>query len=104
MPAPSTLSADGPVSNHQTQHNRRMPEHAAVTTKGARRWLVGHPWIYRSDITQRPNAEPGAVEVHDPRGRPLGWALWSPQSEISLRLLDRNPRARIDAGWWRDAI
>ena len=31
-------------------------------------------------------------------------ALWSPRSEISLRLLDRNPDASIDAAWWYAAI
>jgi 23S rRNA (cytosine1962-C5)-methyltransferase len=81
-----------------------MPEHAVVTGKGARRWLGGHPWIYRSDVATRPSAEAGAVLVNDPRGKPLGWALWSPKSEISLRLLDRNPRTHIDATWWREAI
>lgn len=30
--------------------------------------------------------------------------MWSPRSEIALRLLDRNPRASIDAAWWRDRI
>jgi 23S rRNA (cytosine1962-C5)-methyltransferase len=34
-------------------------------------------------------------------GASLGWALWSPRSEISLRLLDRSPHANIDAEWWR---
>lgn len=81
-----------------------MHEHAIVTVKGARRWAAGHPWIYRSDVIQRPDAEAGIVLVHDARRRPMGWALWSPRSEISLRLLDRNPRARIDAAWWRSAI
>jgi 23S rRNA (cytosine1962-C5)-methyltransferase len=77
-----------------------MPEEAVVTAKGARRWYAGHPWIYRSDVVQRPDSQPGAVRVTDPRGRSLGWALWSPHSEISLRLLDRDDRARIDAAWW----
>ena len=81
-----------------------MDEHAVVTMKGAKRWLAGHPWIYRSDVTTRPSVEAGAVLVNDQRGKPLGWALWSPKSEISLRLLDRNPRARIDRAWWREAI
>ena len=81
-----------------------MSEHAVVTLKGARRWLTGHPWIYRSDVAQRPRTDPGAVLVHDPRGRALGWALWSPKSEISLRLLDRDPRANIDAEWWLTTI
>ena len=81
-----------------------MADHAVVTTKGARRWLAGHPWIYRSDVSHRPAVDGGVVPVHDPRGRAIGWALWSPQSEISLRLLDRNPNARIDAKWWLGAI
>jgi 23S rRNA (cytosine1962-C5)-methyltransferase len=73
---------------------------ATVSARGAGRWVSGHPWIYRSDVTARPSVDAGAVLVRDPRGRPLGWALWSPRSEISLRLLDRDPDARIDADWW----
>jgi len=46
----------------------------------------------------------GAVLVHDTRGKPLGWALWSPLSEISLRLLDTNPDAVIDQAWWDERI
>ena len=81
-----------------------MSHHAVVSAKGAGRWERGHPWIYRSDVTQRPDAAAGVVAVQDPRGRPLGWALWSPRSEISLRLLDRDPNARIDAAWWARRI
>src|SRR5206468_6609621 len=68
---------------------------ATVSTKGARRWAAGHPWIYRSDIVATPDDEPGLARVMDQRGRPLGLALWSPRSEISLRLLDRNADATI---------
>ena len=81
-----------------------MPETARVTNKGARRWAAGHPWIYRSDVTDRPDGAAGAVLVEDNRARPLGWALWSPQSEISLRMIDRDPAATIDAEWWRARI
>jgi 23S rRNA (cytosine1962-C5)-methyltransferase len=82
-----------------------MTTHAAtVSPRGARRWAHGHPWIYRSDILARPDADAGAVLVYDPARRPLGWALWSPRSEISLRLLDRNPDAAIDARWWHTRI
>jgi 23S rRNA (cytosine1962-C5)-methyltransferase len=42
--------------------------------------------------------------VRDARGKPLGVALWSPKSEISLRLLDRDFGARIDAAWWQQRI
>src|SRR6476661_1437788 len=73
---------------------------ATASNKGARRWDAGHPWIYRSDVIERPNGDAGAVRVHDQRGKPLGVALWSPRSEISLRLLDRDPDATIDGAWW----
>ena len=77
---------------------------AVVSPKGAIRWASGHPWIYRSDILERPGDSAGAVLVRDHRGIALGWALYSPRSEITLRLLDRDPSARIDAAWWRVRI
>jgi len=69
---------------------------AVVSRKGAHRWANGHPWIYRSDVTRRPDVPAGAVLVRDGSRRPLGWALWSPASEISLRLLDARADAVID--------
>jgi 23S rRNA (cytosine1962-C5)-methyltransferase len=81
-----------------------MSAHAVVTNKGARRWAAGHPWIYRSDVAERPDAPAGAVLVHDVRGKPIGTALWSPASEISLRLLEREPSRPVDAGWWSERI
>jgi len=79
-------------------------DEAVVSPKGARRWQQGHPWIYRSDVARRPAAPAGVVRVHDTRGKPLGQALWSPRSEISLRLLDEDPVAHIDAEWWRRRV
>ena len=86
--------------------NSRPPAHdvAVVSAKGARRWQAGHPWIYRSDVAARPSANAGAVVVHDQRGKPIGTALWSPASEISLRMVDHDARARLDADWWRKRI
>ena len=78
--------------------------HAIVSARGARRWADGHPWIFRSDVVQSPAEAPGAVQVHDTRGRALGWALWSPESEIAFRQLDQNPDTQIDAAWWRERI
>jgi 23S rRNA (cytosine1962-C5)-methyltransferase len=77
---------------------------AIVSTRGARRWDAGHPWIYKSDVVERPDTDARAVGVTDQRGKPLGVALWSPRSEISLRLLDRDPDARIDEAWWHAAL
>jgi 23S rRNA (cytosine1962-C5)-methyltransferase len=44
-------------------------------------------------------AEAGLVEVHDSRGKFIGQALYSPSSEIRLRLLDRTD-CTIDRSWW----
>ena len=69
-----------------------------VTPRGAERWVRGHPWIYRSEVVGGP-ATPGLTRVHDTRGRFIGQALFSPQSEIQLRLLERTDRP-IDDRWW----
>ena len=81
-----------------------MLNSARVTSKGLRRWESGHPWIYRSDVAERPASEAGVVLVRDSRSRPLGWALWSRRSEISLRFIEANTDIEIDAEWWRDRI
>ena len=77
---------------------------AIVSTKGAQRWVAGHPWIFRSDLIEPPSSPPGVVAVLDARRKPLGIALWSPRSEISLRLLDADPDTVINAEWWHDRI
>jgi len=74
-----------------------------VSAKGAARWQAGHPWIYRTDIYDEPRDAPGVVTVTDRRGRLLGQALYSPTSEIRLRLLTTG-REAIDATWWADRI
>lgn len=81
-----------------------MYDVAVVSAKGARRWQAGHPWIYRSDVTSRPAVAAGAVSVRDQRGKPIGVGLWSPSSEISLRMVDRDARAQLDSVWWRNRI
>jgi 23S rRNA (cytosine1962-C5)-methyltransferase len=78
--------------------------HAVISARGAKRWQQGHPWVFRSDVVRPPAAPPGAVLTRDQQGRTLGWALWCPQSEISLRLIDRNPDATIDAAWWHERL
>ena len=73
-----------------------------VTARGAERWVRGHPWIYRSEVLDGPDV-PGLLQVRDPRGRFIGQALYSPNSEIRLRLLERTDRA-IDARWWAEQL
>lgn len=76
---------------------------AVVNGRGAGRWQRGHPWIYRSDVVGRPDVEAGAVRVEEEGGRPLGMGLWSPSSEISLRMLTREV-VEIDGAFWSRRI
>src|SRR5438270_3099517 len=63
-----------------------MPS-VTISRRGEDRVRAGHPWIYRSDVAQ-PDAAPGdLVEVHGPRGRAIGYALFSDRSEITLRMV-----------------
>ena len=62
-----------------------------VNRRGEARIERGHPWVFRSDIVKEGGATPGAlVRVAGPRGRPLGFAFWSSQSEIRLRMVERS--------------
>lgn len=81
-----------------------MTDVATVTQRGASRVAQGHPWIFRSDVSTPPTIPAGVVRVRDPRGRWIGTALWSPRSEISLRLVDDDPEVDLDAEWWRRRI
>lgn len=81
-----------------------MSDFAIVAKRGALRVLRGHPWIFKSDIDTRPNAAAGVVRVSGVDGSQLGWALWSPRSEISLRMIERNPECELNAEWWHGKI
>jgi 23S rRNA (cytosine1962-C5)-methyltransferase len=76
---------------------------AVVSAGGAARWAAGHPWIYRSDVVDAPRGAAGIVGVTDRRGMFLGRALYSPRSEIRLRLLATD-LAPIDTAWWAGRI
>lgn len=76
---------------------------AVISARGARRWQDGHPWIFKSDVVARPEAGAGSVGVTDQTGRFLGTALWSPASEISLRLVSR-AELSLDAAWWKERL
>jgi len=76
---------------------------AVLSSRGTERLRLGHPWIYRSDIATA-KAEPGdLVLVKSERGRPLGWALWSSQSQIALRFVSMDGNVN-DATLWRDRL
>ena len=77
---------------------------AIVNAKGEDRIRGGHPWIYRSDVVDVAGVEPGiVVNVRGPRNRDLGRALFSDQSQITLRMIARDDRA-IDTAFWRERL
>lgn len=60
----------------------------SLSRRGDARVRRGHPWIYASDVTVSGSPEPGAiVAVKASTGQPLGFALFSPLSEIRLRMV-----------------
>jgi 23S rRNA (cytosine1962-C5)-methyltransferase len=69
-----------------------------VSRKGADRFHAGHPWIFRSDITNTGKAGPGdTVRVTDHKNQFIGQAHYSGASQIALRMLSRTA-APIDIG------
>jgi len=90
-----------------------IPEHgdaAVISRRAAARLHGGHVWVYRSDVTALPENPASLLSVCDVRGALLGTALYSPTSEIALRLVSREEIAseaewlEIFAGRMRAAI
>src|SRR5687767_13055720 len=65
-----------------------MPS-VVITARGEQRVRAGHPWIYRSDVTDVDAAAGDIVQVLGPRQRTLGYALFSDRSQIPIRMLSR---------------
>jgi 23S rRNA (cytosine1962-C5)-methyltransferase len=75
--AARAFSSEGPV--------------AIISRRAADRLRAGHVWVYRSDIEHLVEMDAGLMAVADHRGFPLGTALWSPTSQIALRLVTSDP-------------
>jgi 23S rRNA (cytosine1962-C5)-methyltransferase len=75
---------------------------AVVNRRAADRLRAGHPWVYASDVVEvtgeQSDGPLGLIPVADQRGIPLGTALYSPQSQIALRLVSRQV-LREDREW-----
>src|SRR5499426_2073505 len=68
-----------------------IPSDAVVSAKGAARARSGHLWIYRSDVTRKPQAESGSVvRVVDHRERFVARAHYGKESEITLRIISKD--------------
>ena len=74
-----------------------------ITSRGIDRLASGHPWIYRSDVVTSGGTEPGVVRVVDKRNHFWGQALYSANSQITLRFLTREERP-FDAAFITERI
>jgi 23S rRNA (cytosine1962-C5)-methyltransferase len=70
-----------------------------VSARGEDRIRNGHAWVYRSDVVRAEAAGGEIVRIESARGKPLGHALYSDQSEIRLRLLARGSEPLADDFW-----
>src|SRR5580704_15819111 len=79
------------------------PSGALINRRAADRLRAGHLWVYASDIEsieipEAPSDSPPALlPVADSRGILLGTALYSPSSQIALRIVSREVIS--EAGW-----
>ena len=102
--APKAPKATAPVSSRSNQEPAAPPRKrqsepaldapgARVSRRAADRLREGHVWVYASDIESTDwtagGEVPSLVRVADHRGLLLGTALYSPSSQISLRLVVR---------------
>ena len=93
--------------NKSTSRNAVSHEHefgARVSRRAADRLRAGHVWVYASDVESL-NAgggdAPALLPVADSRGLLLGTALYSPTSQIALRMVSRES---IGEAEWLDLL
>jgi 23S rRNA (cytosine1962-C5)-methyltransferase len=73
---------------------------ASISRRAAERLRSGHVWVYASDVeavAAGKDEAPALLPVADNRGLLLGTALYSPSSQIALRMVSRSA---IDHAEW----
>jgi 23S rRNA (cytosine1962-C5)-methyltransferase len=81
----------------------RFAKGATINRRASDRLRHGYLWVYASDVERielgknSPEAPPALIEVADSRGLLLGTALYSPASQIALRMISRKS---IDHAAW----
>ncbi|MFZ5898996.1 MAG: class I SAM-dependent rRNA methyltransferase [Bacillota bacterium] len=74
-----------------------------LTAGRPHRVLAGHPWVYRTEVTEIPrDLKSGAiVDVLDDRGRFVGRGYANPASQIFVRILTRVKDEKVDRTFFR---
>jgi len=94
-PTPVAAAEDVASKPSKTLQHPSVAQGAVITRRAADRLRAGHLWVYASDIeaVNVPPLEanpPALLPVADNRGILLGTALYSPASQIALRLISRD--------------
>jgi 23S rRNA (cytosine1962-C5)-methyltransferase len=89
-PAPGLKPAKRQPAGHHPINAGLEPSGVRISRRAADRLRAGHLWVYASDIESLPASQedpPALVPVADNRGLLLGTALFSPASQIALRMI-----------------
>ncbi len=88
---PDSIAASAPANKQQSLRTSLQSDCAVVARRAADRLRSGHLWVYATELEQSPTDARPLIPVTDARGLLLGTALYSPQSQIPLRLISREP-------------
>lgn len=76
-----------------------------ISRRASDRLRAGHVWVYATDVESvilpNPEVPPALLPVADNRGLLLGTALFSPSSQIALRMVSRQ---ELDEAAWLEQI
>jgi 23S rRNA (cytosine1962-C5)-methyltransferase len=67
----------------------KIEAQAQITAGAVKKIRRGHLWIYAGDLERKPDSNPAIVQVIDAAGNIMGYAFYSAQSQIRLRLFSR---------------
>ena len=82
-----SLHRDSARVSKEIPRKSEMIPSVTISPRGEDRLKSGHPWIYRSDVSDAKADGGDIVTVRSRRGQILGAALLSDRSQIALRML-----------------
>lgn len=95
-PSPFHHKAEKKLEGHAVVASAQSPG-ARISRRASDRIRGGHVWVYASDVESAPPESAALVPVADNRGLLLGTALYSPTSQIALRMVSRE--AISESAW-----
>ncbi len=108
IPVPSGQRAGEQPREYQMSDRPCDRPVVRLRPQSGRALRAGAPWAYSDEIVldRRTRAVPAGtvVELQDAERKPLGSAAFNAASKITARMLDPDPAAAIDAGWFAGRI